>query len=455
MGFGSIAQAFLPLVFRHLQIAPSQITIMAKNEDGSRIAKEFGVTIQQITITRENYAHIIGNRLQEGDFLLNLAVDVSSVDLIALCQKKGALYLDTCTEPWKGRYVDKSIPPALRTNYALREEVLALKGKAGKPTAVLTHGANPGLVSHFLKQALWNMAKDNELVLNEPTSSVEWATLAKLLGIKSIHIAERDTQITSNSKKLGEFVNTWSVAGFISEGGQPAELGWGTHERHWPLDGCQHTFGSKCAIYLDRPGASMEVRTWTPIAGASHGFLITHAESISIAHYLTLEEMGELCYRPTVHYAYIPCPDAILSLFEFAGKEWSAQEKQRLVFDEIVDGIDELGVLLMGNRKGAYWYGSRLSIHEARKQAPYNNATSLQVVAGILSGMIWAIEHPALGIVEPEEMDYEDIMKIATPYLGDMVAYYTDWNPLKKREKLFSEKLDHSDPWQFLNIRVY
>ena len=38
------------------------------------------------------------------------------------------------------------------------------------------------------------------------------------------------------------------------------------------------------------------------------------------------------------------------------------QSRQRLMMDEIGRGIDELGVLLMGHAKGAYWYGSVLSI---------------------------------------------------------------------------------------------
>ena len=32
--------------------------------------------------------------------------------------------------------------------------------------------------------------------------------------------------------------------------------------------------------------------------------------------------------------------------------------------------MDELGVLLAGHKKNAYWYGSQLSIEEARKLAP-------------------------------------------------------------------------------------
>ncbi|KTD19123.1 homospermidine synthase [Legionella lansingensis] len=450
LGFGSIGQAVLPLLFRHLELLPSQVIIMTKNDDGEKIAREFGLTLQISAITKENYSYLIGSKLNEGDFLLNLTVGISSVALIKLCQEKGALYLDTCTEPWIGGYVDNSLPPSLRSNYVLREEALKLKSGSG-PTAVLTHGANPGLVSHFVKQALWNMATNAKLVINHPQNTSEWAYLAKILGIKVIHIAEKDSQVASKIKAEGEFVNTWSVDGLIAEGGQPAELSWGTHERHWPIDGNHHKFGTKTAVYLNRPGASVRVRSWTP-TGPYHGFLITHAESISIGNYLTLEEKE--AYRPTVHYAYLPCPDARLSLCELQGNEWYEQQNKRIIFAEIIEGVDELGVLLMGNKRGAYWYGSQLSIHEARKLAPHNNATSLQVAAGILAGVAWAIQNPKQGVIEPEELDYQFILDVASPYLGRVAGYYTDWTPLKNRERLFKEQLDHSDPWQFLNIRV-
>ena len=57
----------------------------------------------------------------------------------------------------------------------LREEALALRaGNTRAPTAVLTHGANPGLVSHFVKQALLNIARDTEVTAGNPTSRAEW-----------------------------------------------------------------------------------------------------------------------------------------------------------------------------------------------------------------------------------------------------------------------------------------
>ena len=60
--------------------------------------------------------------------------------------------------------------------------------------------------------------------------------------MKGIHIAERDTQRAVHPKPRDVFVNTWSVEGFVSEGMQPAELGWGTHER-WMPDNAGHARG--------------------------------------------------------------------------------------------------------------------------------------------------------------------------------------------------------------------
>ena len=390
-------------------------------------------------------------QLDKRDFLLN----VSSVALIEFCQEKGALYLDTCVEPWPGGYTDPSLPPSARSNYGLRESALALRVRYPQgPTAVLTHGANPGLVLHFVKQALIDLAKDSGVENGPPIDREGWARLAQSLGVKVIHIAERDTQVSSMPKDPGEFVNTWSIDGFVSEGSQPAELGWGTHERHFPSDGRRHDFGSGAAIYLLRPGAATRVRSWTPLEGPYHGFLITHGESISIADYLTVKDGNEVRSRPTCHYAYHPCDDAVLSLHEFAGKNFQLQRRKRLMMGEITNGIDELGVLLMGPPKGVYWYGSRLSIDEARRVVRHNNATSLQVTAAVLAGMVWAVEHPVRGIVEPEEIDYERILDTTRPYLGDVVGTYGDWTPLADRERLFSEELDRDDPWQFKNIRV-
>ncbi len=455
VGFGSIGQGVLPLILRHIGTSSDRLTIVTAEDRGRNEAEKLGVNFLKSALTRENYRQVLEPLLKAGDFLLNLSVDVSSVALIQLACERGALYLDTCIEPWAGGYTDPKVSVDSRSNYTMRLEALGLREGDGKtPTAVLTHGANPGLVSHLVKQALLNIATDTGVEAGMPSSRESWAKLAQTLGIKVIHIAERDTQITNVPKTPNEFVNTWSVDGFVSEGAQPAELGWGTHEKHFPADGGRHKVGSGCAIYLNRPGASTCVRTWTPQAGHFHGFLITHSEAISLADYYTVRERGQVVYRPTSHYAYHPCDNAVLSVHEFAGNNWHLQDRKRIMLDEITSGIDELGVLLAGHGKNAYWYGSQLSIDEARKLAPYNSATSLQVTSAVLAGMIWAMENPDRGIVEPDDMEFKRPLEVCLPYLGRMVGKYTDWTPLYQRGELFGEDLDLSDPWQFKNIRV-
>ena len=453
LGCGSIGQGVLPLILRHIDMPTGRIAIVTGDERGADVAAEHGIRRIVTPLTRANYRAVLAPLLGPGDFLLNLSVDVASVALINLAREAGALYLDTCIEPWAGGYTDPSLTPSQRSNYALRESAVALCGQPG-PTAVLTHGANPGLVSHLLKQALLNVARDTGLEAPTPATRAEWALLAERLGIKAIHIAERDTQTASRPKEQGEFVNTWSIDGFVGEGCQPAELGWGTHERALPADARRHEFGCDAAIYLLRPGAGTRVRSWTPLEGSFHGFLVTHNEAISIADYFTTFEAGKPRWRPTVHYAYHPCDDAVLSLHELAGKNWRMQSRQRLMMDEITHGIDELGVLLMGHARGAYWYGSQLSIAQARQLVPHNNATSLQVTAAVLAGMVWAIENPRAGVLEADALDHVRIMDICRPYLGDVVGAYTHWTPLADRGRLFPEDVDTDDPWQFRNVRV-
>jgi homospermidine synthase len=459
LGFGSIGQGVLPLILRHIGIARERITIVTAEPRGREVAAEYGIRFIEQAATRDNVEALLSPLLGKGDFLLNLSVDVSSVALMKLCQRLDVLYLDTVVEPWAGGYTDPTLTPSQRSNYAMREEAIALREMArGGPTSITAHGANPGLVSHFVKQALLDIARDTGAPVATPPPASDraaWAAIAAGLGVKVIHIAERDTQVAAHPKRPGEFVNTWSVDGFVGEGCQPSELGWGTHEKDFPADGHRHGFGCDAAIYLMRPGAATRVRTWTPLAGPIHGFLITHNESISLADYYTLRDAdGAVRYRPTTHYAYHPCDDAVLSIHELAGRNWEMQPEKRLMTDEIVCGMDELGVLLMGHTKGAYWYGSRLTIEEARRLVPHNNATSLQVTAAVLAGVIWAIENPRRGVVESDEMDHARILELCAPYLGEVVGVYSDWTPLQDRGVLFPEDLDRDDPWQFRNVRV-
>ena len=459
IGFGSIGKGTLPLIERHFAFDKARLVVIDPEDKDRKLLDERGIRFIHKAVTRDNYRELLTPLLTAGGgqgFCVNLSVDTSSLAIMELAREVGALYIDTVVEPWPGFYFDPKLGPEARSNYALRETVLAARRrKPGGPTAVSCCGANPGFVSWLVKQALLNVAGDLKIKFSEPKTREDWGRLAKKVGLKGIHIAERDTQRAKSPKPMDVFVNTWSVEGFLSEGMQPAELGWGTHEKWMPSNGRKHKTGCGAAIYLLQPGANTRVRSWTPTARGQYGFLVTHNESISIADYFTLRAGRKVVYRPTCHYAYHPCNDAVLSLHELFGRAGVVQD-EHIILDEhqIADGIDELGVLLYGHKKNAYWYGSQLSIEETRQIAPYQNATGLQVTSAVLAGMVWALENPKAGIVEADEMDFRRCLEVQTPYLGPVIGQYTDWTPLADRPGFFPEDIDRRNPWQFRNVLV-
>ncbi|WP_227284421.1 MULTISPECIES: homospermidine synthase [Paracoccaceae] len=453
IGFGSIGKGTLPLIQRHFDHDADKLTVIEPSADAALFLKQHRIAHRQVALTRENYREILGEMLEPGKgFVVNLSVDTSSLDLMKFCRELRVPYIDTVVEPWAGFYFETS-DNAQRTNYALRQAVRDEKAaNPGGSTAVSCCGANPGMVSWFVKEALLTLARDTGQDATVPSDRAGWGRLMQGLGVQGIHIAERDTQVRPKPRPRNVFVNTWSVEGFIAEGFQPAELGWGTHEPWFPENGYRHETGCQAGIWLDRPGAITRVHTWCPTPGPQFGFLVTHNEAISIADYYTVGAGASPEFRPTCHYAYHPCDDAVLSLHEMFGAGRQQSKHEILDVDEIVGGIDELGVLLYGHAKNALWFGSRLSNAETRDLAPFQNATGLQVTSAVLAGMVWALENPDAGIVETDEMDHARCLEVQRPYLGPVEAHYTDWTPLQDRWEHFPEDIDPTMPWAFRNV---
>ena len=454
IGFGSIGQGTLPLIERHFTYDPHDVHVIEPTDTHRTFLEQRGVHFIHHAVTEGNYRALLGQLFEGGKgFCVNLSVDTSSLALMQFCREIGVPYIDTVVEPWAGHYLDMSRPASERTNYALREAVRAEKrANPGGTTAVSCCGANPGMVSWLLKEALLRLAKDTGRDATPPKDRAGWARLMRNLGVKGVHVAERDTQSGREGKPLHTFVNTWSVEGFVAESFQPAELGWGTHERWFPPNGHRHEHGCRAAIYLDTPGILTKVHTWTPEAGPQYGFLVTHNEAISTADYYTVGDPAVPEFRPTCHYAYHPCGQAVLSLHEMLGAGKVQERFKILDENEILWGEDCLGVLLYGHDRNALWYGSRLSIQEARDLAPFQNATGLQVTSAVIAGMAWALKNPNAGIVETEEMDHAFCLDVMRRYLGRIEAHYTDWTPISTRWAQFAEEIDEEDPWQFQNV---
>jgi len=334
------------------------------------------------------------------------------------------------------------------------------------PTAVLEHGANPGLISHFTKHALLDIAKvcldERKFTggaaerIAEHAKDQAFNHLAHELGVKVIHCSERDTQVSNRPKEVDEFVNTWSVEGFREEGTTTAEMGWGTHEKELPPFAYDHPDGPNSQICLARMGINTQVVSWVPNYTIV-GMVVRHGESFSITEKLSVRDgSGKTMYRPTVHYAYCPCDAALASLWELRGNDYRLQSRQRIMTDEIIGGSDILGALVMGHPLNSWWCGSSLSIEESRRLVPHQNATTVQVAISVVAALMWMIEHPAEGLKLPDDLPHDYVLRIAKPYLGEFISTQSDWTPLMHYSNAFHgfnrPMIDLTDPWQFKNF---
>jgi len=472
IGYGSVSRCTLPLLLKHLRMPKKNVTVIDFADLGEAPAEivRLGCNFVRDRITHDNLGSKLDEYVGKGDIIVDLAWNIDTGELLEWCHQRGVRYVNTSIEVWDPYENAEAQRPNTRTLYwrhmRLRERVAQWNNKG--PTAILDHGANPGLVQHFTKRALQTMAKqwlaeetgnsERRDRMEQALKSRHYNELAMQLGVKVIHISERDTQITNKPKEVDEFVNTWSIEGFREEGIAPAEMGWGTHERVVPPRAFHHEEGPQNQICLAQMGCRTWVRSWVPNCEII-GMVIRHGEAFSISDRLTVRNAhGSPIYRPTVHYAYCPCDSAIASLQELHMRNYELQPRLRILGDDITSGQDTLGCLLMGHDYNSWWIGSLLDISEARKLVPHQNATTLQVACSVVSAVLYMLENREEGVLLPDDLPHEFILKHAMPYLGPFKNEAVDWDPLRNWSHLYEkfgvQRPSEADKWQFNTFLV-
>jgi len=469
VGFGAVARCTLPVLLKHVKVAPQQITILEfdPNEEALRPWLAQGVQFVNARVEPHNLGTLLGQYVGPGDLLIDLAWNIDCCEIVQWCHDHGVLYINTSVELWDPYENSADSHPTTRTLYYrhMKLQRLIASWKEPGPTAVLEHGANPGLISHFTKHALLDIAQQalaekkftgaQAEKIAHHAQRQEFNHLAHQLGVKVIHCSERDTQVTNRPKEVDEFVNTWSVEGFREEGTTTAEMGWGTHEKELPDYAYEHTEGPRTQICLARMGMNTFVASWVPGHHIA-GMVVRHGEAFTITEKLTVTENGRAIYRPTVHYAYCPCDCAIASLHELRGYDYELQSRIRIMTDEITSGSDMLGALVMGHPFNSWWCGSDLTIEQSRRLVPHQNATTMQVAISVVAASMWMLQNPNQGVRVPDDLPHEYILQISKPYLGRFISVASDWTPLKRYKNFFAgynaPRIDMSDPWQFKNF---
>jgi homospermidine synthase len=469
IGCGAVSKCTLPILLKHVKIPFSSISIVDFAEPDASLKHwtDRGVKFFREEITPQNFDSVLSQHVSSGGLVIDLAWNIDTVEMLRWCHKHDVLYINTSLEEW-----DPYADIRKRTTYEkslyfrhMKVREATSKWPADSVTAVFDHGANPGLISHFVKQGLADIARKtlndktveekDKLKTEKLLEKKDFARLAMQLGIKVIHCSERDTQVTSSPKEVDEFVGTWSIEGLREEAISPAEMGWGTHEEPPSILAAYPEQGPKNQIFLSQMGMNTWVRSWIPHQEIV-GMVIRHGEAFTLSDSLSVWKNKQCVYRPTVHYAYMPCHETLASLHELRCRNYRLQPKTRIMRDEITSGEDILGALLMGSRYTSWWTGSVLSIEEARRLAPHQNATTVQVAIGVTAAVMWMIEHPREGVCVPDDLPHEQILRVAKPYLGRFLSVPSDWTPFANYEVFFKENprchLNKKNKWSFENF---
>lgn len=409
--------------------------------------------VEQFEVQPDNVRPWLESHIETGDLLMDLSYNICSFPLIEYCLGVGANYINTSLEKWE---ISEQ-----KTLTQLHEAAIKVGQtfERTRSTALVTHGMNPGLISHFVKQALLNIAEEvlqcyrdkhhHELLeLKTAVRQLDFPRLAYLLDVKVIHCSEDDTQVTKTglSRKVGQLAGTWGPQSLYEEATDSVQIGLGTHEF------AQEQVLSQTLLRSEGSSVVIPVRgmNWLHASYVHDhpitGMLICHSENETLSKLLTYRDPhGQVIAQPSVYYVYSPLPESWLALDEIRRHGYQAQPVQRLDLPTLAEGADAVGaLLLMGSHpvkrlvmgslekeNTAYWFGSVLRVEDVRQGGFCRSGpTVVQVGTSLLSSMVYLHRHPApRGVIFPEDLPHEPILKLARPYLGQVFEGYVPYHP--------------------------
>lgn len=369
--------------------------------------------------------------LKPFDIVIDLTTDTNGLKIIEMLKKRSIMYVNTAQEI-NCHFTSEDVYDTSLLIRSERLEKMHLKTHDPKNAShVYDFGMNPGVISHFALRGLLDVANHvlahkKDPVLAEFVAKSQFNLIAKHLDLHTIHSSELDTQIAHNIKEDGTFYNTWSVHGLLEEGCEPAQAGWGTHERTLPEDGViigRGSVGFKGLAYKKMH------RSYVPDEEII-GMVIPHGEALTLNRKLTADN-----YSPTVHYVYRLPLQTKRQMEKMTFQELTNVKKWRVLNpnEDKLEGEDKVGALLIfpknpitGELKPwTYWFGSILGQGSSSLFGP----TSIQVCSGTLTAIKYAIENNFKGPMFPEDLPLDYVLRHTLPYMGKIVSSEMKWTP--------------------------
>ena len=359
IGFGSIGRGTLPLIERHFTHDPKRFTVIDPEGQGSRAARrarhQLRAGPRDPGRTWRTCCDRCSRRARASRSSSTLSVEVSSTAVMRLAHEVGALYIDTVAEPWPGFYTDTSLSVSQRSNYALREGVLDLKrafeGKGCHRGQLLRCQSRHGLV---VRQAGAAQRCRRLRDRSRRAASARGLGQAGAARRREGHPYRRARHPARRQAEADGHVRQHLVGGRLRLRGIAAGRTRLGHAREGAPGGRPPP--RVRAGLRDLPDAAP-----APARGCARG-VRRHARSTASSSPTTRRSRSptispsERAGRsPTARPATTPTAPRTTrcwSLDEMAGCQWRQQARSQILDEtEIVDGVDELGVLLYRPRQ--------------------------------------------------------------------------------------------------------
>lgn len=471
-GFGAVGKSFYEKVSKEIKFDENKYFVITQNKEEFEYFVNMGGLVANFfvhEIKKDNFISVFEQYLNEGDLLIDFADAVGTREICDWCASKNIMYLNTGEADWPDNWYsifnENELKHEIRKKYALDET-------KNKYPIVLQHGNNPGLVSHFVKAGIEYIANKQlkrDKILHKLIKENKYNEAAQKLGLRMIHVNDIDLQKTNMKYNKDTLVSTWCIDSFFFEMLSEATFNVGTHENI--------TYESKCNLlnkekgYLEFRNLAVDkkCRTYYP-NGEFEGFMVPHEETITISKSLEVKENDSTVYRPSVMFLYSPCETAKMYFENSKVNSYPDvdPEKQQDYNDEtrmesivrgfkypkdteilykenITDGTEYVGVLLLGENFKPVWVGNRIELsflYKNKKGSYWQTPTITPVAMSALSAVCWMIKNKDKGgIYFPDDIaDYKKIIKTAEKYISKTI-----YKTFEKETIKDSLKIDFND----------
>ena len=277
--------------------------------------------VRQAPLTREKLPADSGAALRPGDSCSTSRSTSPARGADRAVPRTGALYLDTWSSPGR-RLPDPASRRSQRSNYALREAMLACARARARTEAVIRAGCEPGPGLPAGQAGGWSMSLGTSAAVSGARGIAAAGRAVRDLGVKAIHRGARHPG--EAGREARGRVRQHVVDGRFRRRGVPAGRARLGHARA-PLPAGWRGGTSAAAAPRSTQAARrrMRGRTWTPLEGSMTVSSSPIARR-SRSRILDVERTTRCRYRPTSHYAYHPCDAACSPSHEWRAAAGSA-----------------------------------------------------------------------------------------------------------------------------------